>query len=175
MSSGCYIVTRLGFFKTINFADFVNRYMTEERFSYIVERYFRNRGTHPVTLMFKNFQVDDQFLLQLDEAVHSRFGNRDDIDLISTKLVEGDFWSGVLIEFNQNEFDGIDESSMHFGEEDVTLISHLMTLYDDFAERDTRITGVSTGSSVWAVASLESLGRDYFKTTDDVMRGPTID
>lgn len=148
--------------------------MVEERFSYIVERYFRKQGTHPVTLTFKNFQVGDEFLVELDNEVHNRFGDRDDIELINTTIVEGDYWSGVLIEFNQSEFDGVDDG-MHFGEDDVTLIGHLMTLYDDFAERDTRITGVSTGTSVYAVASLESLGKDYFKTTDEVMRGPTID
>lgn len=147
--------------------------MTEERFSYIVEDYFRKRGTHPVTLMFKNSQVDDEFLVDLDTEVHDRFGDRDDIDLLNTTIVEGDFWSGILIEFNQSEFDGVD--GVEFSEEDVALISHLSTLYDDFAKRDTRITGLSTGTSVYAVASLESLGKDYFKTVSDVYAGPSID
>lgn len=149
--------------------------MTEERFSYIVERYFETRGTHPVTLMFKNHQVDDQFLLSLDKRIHKLFEGRNDIDLLSTKLVEGDYWSGVLIEFNQSEFEGVDSTDFIQMQENNTLNSQLMELYDEFDSCGTRITGFSTGTSVYAVASLESLGEDYFKTHVDVYNGPTID
>lgn len=149
--------------------------MSEERFSYVVERYFRERGTHPVTLMFKNQQVDDTFLLNLDETIHARFGNNDAIELITTKLVEGDYWSGILIEFNQSEFEGLDSTDFGSMQKSQTLNSQLMDVYDEFTEHDTRITGFSTGTSVYAVASLESLGKQYFKTASDVYSGPTID
>lgn len=150
--------------------------MQEKRFSTVVARYFSTKGTYPVTLMFKNQQVDDQFLVSLDDAVYERFGDRDDIEIVTTRIVEGDFWSGVLVEFNQDEFDGVDSTDFEWGVDtgDRTLVQHLQTLYDEFAELDTSVVGLSCGSSVYSVASLESLGESYFKTASDVYNGPSL-
>jgi len=43
--------------------------MSEKRFSYIVEDYFKNRDTFPVTLTFKNQQVTDEMLSDLRDQV----------------------------------------------------------------------------------------------------------
>jgi len=137
--------------------------MTEERFSHIVCEYFTQRGTHPATLLFKNAQVDDKFLLNLDKELQDTFENRNDILLHNTKIIEGDYWSGVLLEFNQNEFDGVDSTDFTAMKNNDTLNATLSQIYDDFSEYDTRITGFSTGDSVYAVAALEYLGKAYFK------------
>lgn len=146
--------------------------MTDERFSYVVETYFRKRGTHPVTLMFKNSQVDDKFLIKLDKRVHEEFDDDPAIKLIKTKIVEGDYWSGLLLEFDEDEYYHIDSDNWSI--DDENLSSKLMEIYDDFDEFTTRVTGLSTGRSVYCVASLESLGQNYFKTEDDVFTGPSI-
>lgn len=147
--------------------------MSNREFQAQVQQYFESRGTHPVTLTFKNKQVDDKFLVDLDKTINKRFGNRDDITLIDTRIIEGEYWSGVLIEFDETEFDGVDStdfSAMHSNE---TLNGQLLTLYDEFAEFDTRITGFSTGSSVYAVSSLRSLNESYFRTATDIYNGPS--
>lgn len=150
--------------------------MSDKRFSYVVERYFRKRGTYPVTLMFRNRQVDDSFLVSIDDEVHERFGGRDDISIVTSRIVEGDFWSGVLVEFSDDEFRSVDAENVNvFCEDDVTLHQQLSSLYRELDECDTYITGFSCGSSVYAVASLESLGESYFKTVDEVRRGPSIE
>lgn len=113
-----------------------------------------------MTLMFKNTQVNKQFLKELKETIHNEFEDRPDITLIETVIVKGEYWSGILIEFNQNE-------TLNIGGNDKTLNRQLQNIYDDFAEQDTRITGLSTGQNVYAISALKSLGEDYFETKSD--------
>lgn len=143
--------------------------MTSERFSYIVEDYFYKSDTYPATLMFKNTQVTDQFLIRLDNRIHDDFGDankssQNELGVVKTKIVEGDYWSGVLVEFNQREFSDIDSDKWNAHRNGKTLYSKLQYIYDEFKDSDTRIIGLSVGDSVYAVASLESLGRHYFET-----------
>lgn len=133
--------------------------MSEDRFSYQVEEYFRKRGTYPVTLTFKNQQVTEEMLSELEERVYEEVDDNDGIKIIASEFIRGDFWSGILIELNKNEFDSCTTPTSW---DTKTLHKTLLNIYDEFDELDTRVIGFSAGSSAYPVAALESLGQDYF-------------
>lgn len=129
-----------------------------------LHKYFEERGTYPVTLTFKNEQVDDKFLVDLDKTIHNKFNSQEGIKILNTRIIEGEYWSGLFVEFNRSEFENIDSTDFRAMQSDKTLYSQLANLYDEFSQYDTRITGLSTGSSVYSVAALESLNKSFFNT-----------
>lgn len=136
--------------------------MAEPNFPDIIQQYFEQRNTFPVAMLFKNSQVDDKFLLKLKETVQTHFSSQDKITLHNTKIVSGQFWSGVLLEFNQSEFDDVETTEIDWSTESNTLYSHLADIYKEFATYDTLITGLHFGSEVYPVSAVHSLGKNYF-------------
>lgn len=132
--------------------------MSEKRFSYIVEDYFKNRDTFPVTLTFKNQQVTDEMLSDLRDQVYMEIHNKDGIKILNSELLYGSYWSGILLELNTDEFNSVDTTEFNKD----SLYQTLVRIYKEYDTIGTRITGISTNRDVYSVSALQSLEEEYF-------------
>lgn len=141
--------------------------------SQLIKKYFNQRNSYPATLLFKNTQVKSNFLVDLDETIQDEFTKRDDIVLRKSFIITGEFWSGILLEFNNNEFSTVNSKKQSITTE--TLLTKLESIYRYFDENGTVVQGVSIGDTVYDVDALKSLDKSQFKTSSDVYSGPSIE
>jgi hypothetical protein len=132
-----------------------------ENFSDKVYEYFENRETYPVTVFYKNENVDERFLQSLKEDVERLEDTLVGVEVLSVEVCEGDYWSGVLVEFSGREVPNVDTKGSYDPTQE-SVSSRMRSIYREYQSGSGSTVGFRTGNSVSSSSALKSLGEDYF-------------